>query len=124
MRLQQDGDLEVSLGETVRVEIEATDTAFLAHTGPIQLGQWTSVDRVPPSKEVRQFTVTAAFSTNFSFATGFDFSLGPGGTILPTAQYSIRITGTGPGGFVRQRTIRPTAILPTSRVFSFEVGQG
>ena len=124
MRLQQDGDLEVSLGETITVAIEATDTAFLAHTGPIQLGQWTSVNRVSPSKEVRQFTVTAAFSTNFSFVIGFDFSLGPAGKILATAQYSVRITGTGPGGFDRPRTVRPTTILPTSRVFSFEVGQG
>ena len=124
MRVQQDGDLEVSIGETVTVEIEATDTAFLAHTGPIHLGQWTSVDRVSSSKEVRKFTVSTAFSSNFSFTTGFDFSPGPGGTIPATAQYTIRITGSGPGGAVRERVTQPTSILPSSRVFSFEVGQG
>lgn len=121
MRLQQDGDLEVSLGETVTVEIEASGTAFLAHTGAIQLGQWTLVDRVSPSKEVRKFTVTAAFSRNFSFGCGFDFSLGPEGVILPQAHYTVRITGTGLGDPPRRRIIRPTSILPATRVFTFEV---
>lgn len=124
MRLQPDGDLEVSLGETVTVDIAATDTAFLAFLGAIQQGNWTSVNRSSPNGEVGTFTVSAAFSHNFFFTVGFDFSPGPAGTILPTAQYVITITGTGPGGFVRQRTILPTSILPTSRVFSFEVGQG
>jgi hypothetical protein len=124
MRLQQDGDLEVSMAEIVTVEIEAFDTAFLAHTGPLQLGQWTAVTRVSPTKEVRTFVVTPTFSTNFAFATGFDFSPAAGGRIPATARYTIRISGSGPGGFVRQRTIEPIAILPTTRVFSFEVGQG
>lgn len=122
MRLQQDGDLEVSIGEIVTVEIEAMDTAFLAHTGAIQLGQWTSVDRILPSREVRQFEVTSSFSTNFSFSIGFDFSLGQGGTIQPGAQYSVRISGTGPGTPPLPRIIRPTSILPATRVFTFEVG--
>lgn len=122
MRLQQDGDLEVSLAETVTVEIEATDTAFLASTGPIQLGQWTAPIAHPaPSKEVRQFTVTAAFSKNFSFAIGFDFSLGPAGAILPTARYTVRVTGSGAGVAPPLRTIRPVSILPATRVFTFEV---
>ncbi len=124
MRVQPDGDLEVSIKETITVEIEATDTAFLAHTGPIQHGQWATVDHVTASKEVRTFTVSSAFSSNFSFTTGFDFSPGPGGTIPATAQYTTRITGSGPGGAVRKRVIQPTSILPSSRVFSFEVGQG
>jgi hypothetical protein len=124
MRVQADGDLEVSIGETVTVEIEATDTAFLAHTGPLSLGQWASVNRVSPAKEVRTFTVSNTFSTNFSFTTGFDFSPGAGGLIPATALYSVRITGSGPGGAERRRFNQPTAILPAVRVFSFEVGQG
>ena len=124
MRLQQDGDLEVSLGETVTVEIEATNTAFLAHTGALQVGQWQSVQHFAPIREVREFTVTTSFSRNFSFSIGFDFSPEPDGKISPTAKYAVRIRGTGPGGFVRQRTVQPTAILPTTRVFSFQVGQG
>lgn len=124
MRLQQDGELEVSLGETVTVEIEAMDTAFLAHTGALQLGQWATVTQASSSREVRTFTVTPTFSANFSFGIGFDFSLGPQGTIAASAKYDVRISGTGPGGFVRQRTIVPVSILPAVRVFSFEVGQG
>lgn len=124
MRVQPDGDLEVSPGETVTVEIEATDTAFLAHTGPLQLGQWASVAHPSPLKEVREFTVSNTFSTNFSFTTGFDFSLGSGGLIPATAKYVLIISGTGPGGSTRKRTIRPQAILPAVKVFSFEVGQG
>jgi hypothetical protein len=65
------------------------------------------------------------FSRNFSFSIGFDFSPAAGGeTILPSAQYTVRITGDGPSGFVRHRTIVATPILPTVRVFSFEVGKG
>jgi hypothetical protein len=123
MKLQQDGDFEVSQNETITVEIEATDTAFLAHTGPIQLGQWMSITRVSPTKEVREFKVTPLFSTNFSFTIGFDFSLQEG-KIPATAQYTLRITGTGSGGFNRPRNIKPTSILPTTRVITFEVGQG
>jgi len=124
MKLQQDGDLEVALGETVTVEIEAAGTAFLAHTGSLQLGQWKSINNVPP-KEVRMFTVGPTFSRNFSFSIGFDFSPAVGGnTILPSAQYTVRITGDGPSRFVRERIIQATPILPTVRVFSFEVGQG
>jgi hypothetical protein len=124
MRLQRDGDIEVSPGETITVEIEAMNTAFLAHTGALRLGQWATVDRVSPLKEVRKFSVTSTFSTNFFVGIGFDFSLGPAGTIAASAKYDVRISGTGQGGFVRQRTIVPTSILPTTRVFSFEVGQG
>jgi len=124
MRVQTDGDLEVSIGETVTVEIEATDTAFLAHTGPISTGQWRSSDHVSDDREVRTFTVSKAFSSNFSFTTGFDFSMGPDGRIPRTARYRIRVTGSGPGGAVRERVTIPTAILPAARVFSFEVGQG
>jgi hypothetical protein len=124
MRLNANGDLEVSLGETVTMEIVATDTAFLAHTGAIRQGSWGSVKRTSAKNEISEFAVSAAFSHNFFFVVGFDFSLGPAGTILPTAQYILTIRGTGPGGFVRSRTILPISILPTSRVFSFEVGQG
>jgi hypothetical protein len=124
MRKQPDGDLEVSLGETVTVVIEATDTAFLASTGPIQLGQWSSIDRDSPRREIRRFTVSRAFSSNFSFTIGFDFSAGQGGTIPATARYTVTLTGSGPGGATRQRIVEPTSILPTSRIFSFEVGQG
>jgi len=121
MRLQQDGDLEVSLGEIITVEIEATDTAFLAHAGAIQQGQWTSVTNPSPSKEVRQFTATSAFSKNFVFAIGFDFSLGPDGKIPANASYSVQLTSNMPGPPLRPRTIRPTSILPSTRVFTFEV---
>ena len=124
MRVQPDGDLEVSPGETVTVEIEATDTAFLAHTGPLQLGQWASVTHPSALKEVRKFTVSNTFSTNFSFTTGFDFSPRSGGTIPATAKYVVSIAGTGPGGSTRTRTVRPQSILPSVKVFSFEVGQG
>ena len=124
MKLQRDGDMEASLGETVTVEIEARDTAFLAHTGPIQVGQWTEVKHPSPLKEVRRFLITKAFSTNFSFTTGFDFSLGPNDKIPSTAQYTLRVSGTGPGGYVRNRVIRPTSMLPTTRIATFEVGQG
>lgn len=124
MRLQPDGDLEVSLGETVTVEIEATDTAFLAHVGPLHVGQWASVTLVSPQKEVRKFTVSNTFSSNFSFTSGFDFSLGPAGKILATAQYTVRISGSGPGGHVRTRDVAPQSILPSLKVFSFEVGRG
>ena len=124
MRVQNDGDLEVSIGETVTVEIEATGTAFLAHTGPFSVGQWLSADHVTPAREVRTFTVSPAFSSSFSFTTGFDFSTGPDGQIPQTAQYRVRVTGTGPGGAVRERVTAPTSILPSARVFSFEVGQG
>ena len=85
MKLQTDGDIEVSLQETVTMEIEATDTAFLAHTGAISVGQWTQVEHPSPSREVRRFIITEAFSTNFSFVTGFDFSLGEAGTISANA---------------------------------------
>jgi hypothetical protein len=124
MRVQPDGDLEVSPGETVTVAIEATDTAFLAHTGHLQLGQWASVTHPSPLKEQRTFTVSNTFSTNFSFTTGFDFSLGPGGKIAATAHYTVRISGTGPGGAVRLRDVGPQSILPSLKVFSFEVGRG
>jgi hypothetical protein len=124
MRLQADGDLEVSLGETITVEIEAFDTALLAHAGAIQLGQWSSVDQVSASREVRRFSPSSTFSTNFSFGIGFDFSPGPAGPISPMARYKVRITGNGPGAFERERIIRPAAILPTVRIFSFEVGHG
>ena len=124
MRLQQEGDLEVSLGEIVTVEIEAANTAFLAHTGALQVGQWQSVQHFAPSREVREFTVTTSFSNIFSFTVGFDFSPAPDGKISPTAKYVVRIRGIGPGGFVRQRTVQPMAILPTTLVFSFQVGQG
>jgi hypothetical protein len=124
MRVQQDGDLEVSLGETVTVEIEATNTAFLAHTGVLQVGQWQSVQHFAPSREVRVFTVTSSFSKKFSFAIGFDFSPAPDGNVSPTAKYVVRISGTGPGGFVRQRTVQPAALLPSILVFSCEMGQG
>jgi hypothetical protein len=124
MRVQADGDLEVSIGETVTVEIEATDTAFLAHTGALSVGQWGSADHVSAAREVRTFTVTAAFSSNFSFTTGFDFSTGADGKIPQTAKYRVRVSGSGPGGAIRERVTMPTAILPSARVFSFEVGQG
>jgi hypothetical protein len=124
MRVQDDGDLEVSPGETVTVEIEAFETAFLAHTGPLQVGQWVSVTRVSPTKEVRLFTVSRAFSASFSFTIGFDFSPGAGGQIPATAKYVTRITGSGPGGAVRERENKPTSILPSTRSFSFEIGQG
>ena len=123
MRLQDDGDMVVSNGETVLVEIEAADTAFLAHTGPIHVGQWAEVTR-HLLEEVRRFTVTEAFSVNFSFTTGFDFSLDDNGQIPPTAQYTIRISGDGPGGYVRERVVNPTTMLPATRVFAFEVGEG
>ncbi len=124
MREQNDGDLEVSIGETVTVEIEARDTAFLAHTAAISVGQWTSVDRPTPTKEVRTFTVTSTFSASFSFTIGFDFSPGANGKIPPTALYTTTVTGSGPGGAVRRRENAPAAILPVSRVFGFEVGRG
>lgn len=124
MRVQPDGDLEVSPGETVTVEIEATGTAFLAHTGPLQLGQWASITHPSTLSEVRTFTVSNTFSTTFSFTTGFDFTPGPGGMIPATARYTVSISGTGPGGKTRTRTIRPQSILPAVKVFSFEVGQG
>ena len=124
MRLQQDGDMEVSLEETVVMEIRATKTAFLAHTGPISLGQWLRVEHPSPLKEVRRFKVAGTFSTNFSYVIGFDFSIEQGGKISSNAQYKVRIWGDGPGGYVRTRTIKPTSILPSTRVFAFEVGQG
>jgi hypothetical protein len=125
MRKQADGDLEVSIGEKVTVQIEATGgTAFLAHASGIRHGQWEVVSNPTLVREVREFTVGPAFSKNFSFTTDFDFSATAGGPIPAGAQYSIRITGSGPGGAVRQRTIVPGAILPVSLVFSFEVGQG
>lgn len=123
MRLQIDGDIEVSINETVTVEIEATDTAFLAHTGPIHVGQWAEVTR-PSMKEERHFKVTEAFSMNFSFTTGFDFSPDESGKIPSTAKYTIRISGDGPGGYVREREVNLTTMLPATRVFAFEVGQG
>jgi hypothetical protein len=124
MKLQQDGDLEVGPGETVTVEIEANETAFLAHTGPIQLGQWISVDHAA-AREVRTFAVTSAFTANFFFVMGFDFSpVEPGKPISASAHYIVRISGDGPTGFVRRRVVKPTPILPGIRVFSFEVGQG
>ena len=124
MRQQLDGDLEVSMGETVTVEIEAADTAFLAHTGAISVGQWSTANRVTPNKEVRTFVVAPTFSTNFSFTIGFDFTHGAGGTIPASAVYTIRISGSGPGGHVRQRETGPTSILPSTQSFSFEIGQG
>ena len=124
MRVQQDGDLEVSLGETVTVEIEAFDTAFLAHTGSLHIGQWSSSDRLSPTREVRRFTVSQTFSSNFSFTIGFDFSPAANGRIPATALYTIRISGSGPGGAVRQRQNGPTLMLPATRSFSFEIGQG
>ena len=123
MKLQNDGDIEVSINEVVIVKIEATDTAFLAHTGPIRVGQWAEVTRTS-MKEVRRFKVTESFSANFSFTTGFDFSPDESGKIPSTAKYTIRISGDGPGGYVRKRVISPTTMLPATRVFAFEVGQG
>jgi hypothetical protein len=124
MREQNDGDLEVSLGETVTVVIEARDTAFLAHTGAISVGQWASVERSTPTREVRTFTASSTFSAAFSFTIGFDFSLGANGKIPATALYTTTVTGSGPGGAVRRRENAPASILPVSRVFGFEVGQG
>jgi hypothetical protein len=124
MRLQPDGDIEVSLGETVTMEITATKTAFLAHTGAISHGQWLKVQCLSPSKEIRHFKVTNKFSANFSYTTGFDFSTDRGGKISANAKYKVKIWGDGPGGYERKRTIGPTSILPTSRVFAYEVGQG
>jgi hypothetical protein len=124
MKVQPDGDLEVSQGETVTVEIDATDTAFLASTGPLQVGQWASVTPVSPTRERRTFKVSNTFSTNFSFTSGFDFTLGPGGKIPATAKYTVSISGSGPGGAVRVREIKPQSILPSLKTFSFEVGQG
>ena len=124
MVLQPDGDMEVSLGETVTMEITATKTAFLAHTGAISHGQWLKVERPSSSKEIRHFKVTDNFSANFSYTTGFDFSTGQGSKISANAQYKLKISGDGPGGYERKRTIKPTSILPTARVFAFEVGQG
>ena len=124
MRVQDDGDLEVSPGEMVTVEIEAFQTAFLAHTGPLHIGQWLTVTRVSPTTEVRTFIVTQTFSSSFSFTIGFDFSPADGGKIPSTAKYVTRITGSGPGGAVRVRENRPTSILPATRSFSFEIGQG
>lgn len=124
MRLQDDGDMEVSIKETVLVEIEAKETVLLAHTGPIHVGQWVEVTSPSHLKEVRRFIVTEAFSDNFSFTTGFDFSPDDTDKIPPTAQYTIRISGDGPGGYERKRTIKPTSMLPATRVFAFEVGQG
>jgi hypothetical protein len=124
MREQDDGDLEVSPGETVTVAIEARDTAFLAHTGAISVGQWASVEHPTLTKEIRTFTVSATFSASFSFTIGFDFSPGPNGKIPATALYTTIVTGSGPGGAVRRRENGPASILPVSRVFGFEVGRG
>lgn len=124
MQLQPDGDLAVSMQETITVEIVARDTAFLAHTGPLQAGNWTSISHPNATTQIRTFVVTPKFSKNFFFAIGFDFSPANGGAIPVTAQYTVKITGSGPGGFVRLRVILPVPILPTSRVFPFEVGQG
>ena len=100
-------------------------TAFLVEMGPIDSGQWAEeVTRPSQLKEVRCFIVTDAFSMKFSFTTGFDFTLDDTGKITPTAQYTIRISGDGPGEYVRERVIKPTSILPTTRVFAFEVGRG
>lgn len=122
MKQQLDGDLEVSQGETVTVVIVADFTALLAHSSAIDRGRWESVV-ISGSTETRQFTVDAAFSNPFHFVVGFDFSPGTGGTIDPNARYTITITGDGPDGFVRKRTIFPTAILPTTRVFNFEISK-
>ena len=125
MRKQRDGDLEVSMGEKITVEIEASGgTALLAHASGIRQGQWEAVSNPTLLKEVREFTVGPAFSKNFSFTTEFDFSAPAGAKISPEARYSIRITGSGPGGSVRERTVVPGAILPVALVFSFEVGKG
>lgn len=124
MRLLPNGNVAVSSGETVTVEIEAKDTAFLASTGAIQLGQWSVLDRSVTTKEVRRFTVSGSFSGHFAFGIGFDFSLGPQGKIPATAQYTVKVSGTGPGGFIDSSTVLPSSILPTTRVFPFEVGQG
>ena len=124
MKLQKDGDMEVCKNETVCVEITATDTAFIASTGPIVAGKWAKVTHPSNVKEIRCFKVTKDFSDNFSFTTGFDFTLDNTGKINPAAQYTIRISGNGKCDYVRKRVIRPTKILPTTRVFAFEVGQG
>ena len=122
MRLQDDGDLEVSIGETVFVEIEAKETAFLANTGAISGGQWVEeVTRPSQLKEVRRFIVTEAFSTKFSFTTGFDFTRDDTGKIPATAQYTIRISGDGPGEETFNHIIEPIGMLPTTFVFPFQV---
>jgi hypothetical protein len=120
MRQQADGDLEVVRGETVTVEMTADFTALLAHASAINRGRWTSVSIVG-STETRKFTVDQTFSNPFHFVIGFDFTPGPTGVIDPLANYTIEISGDGPGGHVRRRTVRPEEILPTTRVFNFEV---
>ena len=123
--MQKDGELEVSNGEIVSVEIEAKETAFLVNTGAISGGQWLEeVTRPSQLKEVRRFKVTEEFSTKFSFTTGFDFSLDESDKIPATAQYTVCISGDGPGEYVRKKVIRPTSILPITQVFAFEVDQG
>lgn len=125
MKMQKDGELEVSSGEIVTVEIEAKETAFIVDTGAISDGRWVEeVIRPSQLKEVRHFIVTEAFSRKFSFTTGFDFSLDESGKIPATAQYTVCISGDGPGEYVRKKVIRPTSMLPITQVFAFEVGQG
>jgi hypothetical protein len=120
MRQQLDGDLEVIMGETIKVSIDSNLTALLAHSSAIDRGRWSSVV-IQGSNETREFTVDLTFSNPFHFVVGFDFSPGPGGVIDPNASYTITVSGDGPGGFVRKRTILPRGILPTTRVFNFEV---
>ena len=120
MRQQIDGDLEVVMGETVTVSIESDLTALLAHSSAIDRGRWASVV-IEGANETRHFNVDATFSNPFFFVVGFDFSPGAGEVIDPNASYTITISGDGPGGFVRRRTILPGGILPTTRVFNFEV---
>ncbi len=124
MRLQQNGDMAVSIGETVTVEIAAQDTAFLAHTSSILTGQWQSAVHPDSVSEARIFVVSDKFSHVFHFTIGFDFSPGKSGKIAATARYDVRISGDGQGGYVRQRPVKPISTPPTSLVFSFEVGQG
>ena len=121
MKLQANGDLEVSIGETVMVEIKATETAFLAETGPICDGQWAEVTCPSQLKEVRRFRVTEEFSMKFSFTTGFDFSPDESGNIPATAQYTICISGDGPGECIFEQVIEPIGMLPTTFVFPFQV---
>lgn len=122
VRFQDDGYLEVSIGETVFVEIEAKETAFIASIGAISGGKWVEEETRPSQlKEVRRFIVTEAFSTKFSFTTGFDFSPDESGKIPATAKYTIRISGDGPGEETFEHFIEPIGMLPTTFVFRFQV---
>ena len=119
MHRKPNGDMGVLDAETVTVSIVATNTQMLVSKDCIGPEQWCEMQNPDEPKKTYYHTVTKDTREIFDLVLAFDFR-----PYSEEAAYQLEICGSGPGDYVRKRTVRKKGNKPTTRVYTFsEVGK-